>query len=575
MTVGGNVGGLKPDQKRRLERLASRRVPPDEVISNPLANDMAALSREIRRQVGLLIWRDGTIAAVLVGNEHEILIPNISHLRFGKGPLRGVRWVHTHLKNEPLTADDFTDLALLGFDLVAAIGVLPTGAAGLLHVSHLLPENPEGKRYTTLPAAPVHLWRLPLQPFLDALSTEMEAPTATRVVDDGRERAILIGATLQPSGEQERALDELSDLATSARIVPIGRVIQRLKSAHPKYLLGHGKLKETIIAAVQQRADLLIFEPSLTPLQVREIGALTEMKVLDRTQLILDIFAQRAKTREAKVQVELAQLRHRLPLLSARSTSLSRLSGGIGGRGPGETRLEIDLRRARDRIARLEREHELLSQARARRREQRVDRQTPIVSIVGYTNAGKSTLLNALTHSQISTGDLLFETLETTTRRLRFPREREVVLTDTVGFIQSLPKELLGAFRATLDELKDAHLLIHLVNASHPEFVSQMMAVEQILTDLELASTPRLLVFNKQDQIGPERAAALAAHHNAIAISAIEPATLLPLLRAIEAHLWQGNSHRVSGFAGRMPAPQVGQASCLPSFGQPQRVTKT
>ena len=540
MTAGGNIAGLKPDQKRRLARLAGRRVPPDEVISRNLANDMAALSLEIARQIGLLIWREGTIASVLVGSEHQILIPDIAHLRSGKGPLRGVRWVHTHLKNEPLTADDFTDLALLGFDLVAAIGVLPTGAAGLLHVGHLLPQNPEGERYTTLPAAPVHAWSLPLRPFLVALSAEMEAQSAARLVDGGRARAILISASTQPRGDQERALDELSDLATSAQIVPICRVTQRLKSVHPKYLLGQGKLKATIMTALQQRADLLVFEQSLTPLQVREIGALTEMKVLDRTQLILDIFAQRAKTREAKVQVELAQLRHRLPLLSARSTALSRLTGGIGGRGPGETRLEIDLRRARDRIVRLEREHELLSQARARRRTRRVDRQTPIVSIVGYTNAGKSTLLNALTHSHISTGDQLFETLETTTRRLRFPREREVVLTDTVGFIQALPKELLGAFRATLDELKDAHLLIHLVNADHPEFESQIAAVERILTDLALSDTPRLLVFNKQDRIGLERAAALAARYNALSISAIDLETVTPLLLAIETHLWPG-----------------------------------
>ena len=538
MNVHGKTAGLKALQVKRLERLALRRVRTDVVVPLDLATAMAALSREIGRQIGLLIGREGTVYSVLIGDEREILIPDIAHLRFGKTALRGVRWVHTHLKGEPLTRDDLTDLALLRFDLVAALTVLADGALGPIHAAHLLPPNPDGKIYALLPPISAHQFHLPFGAFLRALEAEFDAQPIARTVADRNERAILISASRRPRLDQEASLNELADLARAARLSPIDRVIQRPSAPHPKYLIGQGKLKEVIMTALQHRADLLIFDQQLTPLQVREIGAMTEMKTLDRTQLILDIFAQRAKTREAKVQVELAQLKYRLPRLSERSTALSRLTGGIGGRGPGETRLEIDLRRARQRITRLEQEHEALSRARARRRTQRVDRRVPILSIVGYTNAGKSTLLNALTASDISTGDALFETLETTTRRLRFPREREVILTDTVGFIRALPTDLLGAFRSTLDELRDAHLLIHLADGSNPCVAEQIEAVETLLSDLELNEIPRLLVFNKNDRCAPETREALCARYNAISISAMCPETFGPLLAVIESRVW-------------------------------------
>lgn len=294
--------------------------------------------------------------------------------------------------------------------------------------------------------------------------------------------------------------------------------------------------------AIQQQADLLIFDQNLSPLQVKTIGEVTEMKILDRTQLILDIFAQRAHSREAKVQVELAQLRYRLPRLSARSTALSRLTGGIGGRGPGETRLEIDRRRARDRIARLEREHQSLAEARVRRRRLRSQNSLPILSIVGYTNAGKSTLLNQLSKSDVMTEDLLFATLDTTTRRLRFPRERELIITDTVGFIQALPPDLMAAFRSTLDELRDAHLLIHLVDISNARFEQQIETVNKILEELGLSDTPCLLVFNKIDRIDDETAMILKTHYNALPVSALKRESLGPLLAAIEQILWEGTT---------------------------------
>jgi len=293
-----------------------------------------------------------------------------------------------------------------------------------------------------------------------------------------------------------------------------------------------------VIEAMRSGAGLLIFDQNLSPGQVRSISALTEIKVIDRTQLILDIFAKRAHTLDGKVQVELAQLKYLLPHLTGKGTAMSRLMGGIGGRGPGETKLEMDRRRIRDRIARLEKELKGLSRGRMQRRSLRAGAAIPIISIVGYTNAGKSTLLNVLTGSATFTENLLFATLDTATRRLRFPREREVIITDTVGFIRDLPESLFGAFKATLEELEDASLLLHLVDLSHPRFEAQIEAVEKILRELQLHDKPKLLVFNKIDQVPPEEVAPLCRRFGAIPISARDRASLQPLLEELESRFW-------------------------------------
>ena len=536
----GNTHGLKAHHIKRLEQIGRRKLKADQVVPPEVARLLTTLSFEIGRQIGILVGRDGTVYTVLIGNEHEILIPDLADLRFGKRALRGIRLVHTHLKNEPLSEDDLTDLALLRLDVISAIGVLPDGLPGTVYIAHLLPPNREEKVYEIHPPVSIHQFHFPLTPFLSALEAEFDSGQRTRQVGK-TERAIQVSASTQPRIDQVASIEELGELARSARLTPIDQVTQRPKSLHPKYLLGQGKLKEVIMKALQEQAALLIFDQTLTPLQLKAIGEVTEMRVLDRTQLILDIFAQRAQTREAKVQVELAQLRYRLPRLAERSTALSRLTGGIGGRGPGETRLEVDRRRTRDRIGRLERELESLAEARARRRVKRVDQQIPILSIVGYTNAGKSTLLNTLTRSSVQTENLLFATLDTSTRRLRFPREREVIITDTVGFIQSLPPDLLGAFRSTLDELGDAHLLIHLVDISNPRFEQHIATVQEILTELELDATPQLLVFNKKDKLDPENVKALCERYEAIAVSALRPETLGTLMAAIEERLWKEN----------------------------------
>lgn len=495
-----------------------------------MARACTELSQELRCQLGLLINRRGLIEQVIVGNGHELVLNDLSRLRLGNRLLRGVRLIHTHLHNEPLSQDDVTDLALLRLDLIAAIGVGANGLPADVQVAHLLPPNPQGRVFDVMPVAPFYAFDLDCQKFVEALEAELTRGKASHEVKAGHETAILISASKQSRADQEERLEELADLVRSDGITVLGTVVQRTPEIHPKYLLGSGKLKEIVIMALHRSADLLIFDQDLAPAQVRAIADLTEMKVIDRTQLILDIFARRAHSREGKVQVELAQLRYLLPRLSGKSTALSRLGGGIGGRGPGETKLETDRRRVRDRIGRLERELAHLTRHRDQRRARRVRHMVPIISIVGYTNAGKSTLLNALTDSTVPAQDRPFETLDTSSRRLRFPHEQDVIITDTVGFIRDLPQALVGAFRTTLEELRDADFLLHLVDASAKDPSAQIKAVETILAQLDLADIPHVLVFNKCDRLSDREAEILCRRYGAIGISALQPSTLAPLV---------------------------------------------
>lgn len=538
-TLHGHLTGLKAGQTQRLSHLYRRRIPPDKVITPELARTLTELSRDIGRQIGLIVTRRGDIYAVIVGKDREIMIPDLSKFRAGRFRLRGVRCLHTHLDDSPLTQDDFTDLALLRLDLIAAIGVLENGLPGHCYLAHLLPPNPEAKTWEVHPAIWTHQLDLDCQSFVSTIEEELARHQTAYDVKDKRERTILASASTRNRLDQEESMEELAELARTDQLVVVDVVTQRPKTLHPKYLMGAGKIKELIMKAYQLGADLLVFDQNLTPLQVKAIGEITEMKVIDRTQLILDIFARRAHSRDGKVQVELAQLKYRLPRLSERSTALSRLTGGIGGRGPGETRLEVDRRRARDRISRLEKEIQMLGRARTERRSMRVKSKIPIVSIVGYTNAGKSTLLNALTHSEVLTDDLLFATLDTTSRRLRFPREREVIITDTVGFIRELPEDLMGAFAPTLDELRDAHLLLHVVDIGNPRFELQIEDVVKLLTRLGLDGIPRLVVFNKEDRIDPQIVKDVCRRHDAVSISALHPETLPKLLAILEDRLFK------------------------------------
>jgi GTP-binding protein HflX len=292
--------------------------------------------------------------------------------------------------------------------------------------------------------------------------------------------------------------------------------------------------------------DLIIFDQNLTPGQSATISDLTELRVVDRTQLILDIFAQRAHTVDGKIQVELAQLKYLLPRLARKTLALSRLTGGIGGRGPGETKLEIDRRRVAERIHLLEKELEKLSRRREQRRSRRAKAGIPVLSIIGYTNAGKSTLFNLLTQSHFQVEDKLFSTLDTATRRLRVPPLHQVVVTDTVGFIKDLPKDLMGAFQPTFDELKESDLLIHLIDISAPHFSEQIEAVEKTLFELNLNAIPRLRVFNKEDKLNRGEGEIICKKYGGVSISAFHPESLEKFFQAIDRRLWE-ESHSMAG----------------------------
>jgi GTP-binding protein HflX len=524
-----------------LERLYRRRMPPAMVITPEAARALSEASAGIGRQVGLIIDRAGSVRNVLIGTNKDILIPDLSDHRLGGRRLRGVRFIHTHLKEQPLNQEDLTDLALLRLDMIAALAVRPDGLPGNISIAHLLPPNPDERMYEVLAPRPVQSVDLDAGAVIADIEREMErAQTALEV--SKKDRAILVSVSKRSRHEQEESVEELKELARSDGITVLDTVVQRPHDINPRYLLGEGKLKELIIRSQQLGADLIVFDQNLSPAQVKSIGDITEMRVIDRTQLILDIFARRAHSGDGKVQVELAQLKYRLPRLSERSTALSRLTGGIGGRGPGETRLEIDMRRARDKIRRLEKQLDALGKARDQRRERRVRSQIPIVSIAGYANAGKSTLFNALTKSEVTAENLLFATLDTATRRLRFPRDREVVITDTVGFIKDLPKDLLGAFRATLDEMQDADLILHVVDIGNPRFEQQMESVNNLIREIGLEHIPQLVVFNKVDLVNPLWAKAIASRFKGVVCAAIKQDTFGDLLREIEKRVWEENS---------------------------------
>ena len=481
-----------------------------------------------------MINRRGDIVYVVVGSDHSLLIPDLSDTRGGKGRLRGLRLVHTHLKDEPLNEEDKMDLALLRLDLITAVSLDKNGQARRLHTAHLLPENPAGREWQVLDPEPVGQSQVEVQGLVRSLEEEWGRKLPARKIREGGERAILISVTSQPKSAAQESLEELRELAVSAGLEVVETVVQSRKDLQPKFLMSKDRLTSLSIRALQLGAGLLVFDQELNPSQVRSLTEFSDLKVIDRTQLILDIFAQRARTREGKIQVEMAQLKYILPRLVGRDDSLSRLTGGIGGRGPGETRLEIDRRRVRERIHRLQRDLEAIRAQRKQRRVKRERKGVPVVSIVGYTNAGKSTLLNTLTRSRLTAEDRYFATLDPTSRRLRLPREREVIVTDTVGFIKNLPKDLLTAFRATLEELEEADLLLQVIDLSHPRFEDQMETVARLLEDLGLSRIPTLLVFNKGDLVSREFAERVTQRFEAVAVSALDPKSLEPLLTRLE-----------------------------------------
>jgi GTP-binding protein HflX len=489
--------------------------------------------------VGVLVDRRGAVSHVMVGDASSIQLPDWGRLRAGAGRLRGLRCIHTHLGDEGLTRDDLADLALLRLDAMVAIATGEDGLPGLAYAAALVPANEDGAALQHLDPAPPARLDLDFAAWVRALEEEFARSDRTRRVAEG-ERAILVAVDVSRSrGDAEASLDELRELARSAGVEVVDVVSQRRPSVDPRFLVGEGRLQDLMVRAVQADVDLVIFDQNLTPAQARNLGERLDLRVVDRTQLILDIFAQHAKSRDGKLQVELAQLEYRLPRLAQSDPSLSRLGAGIGGRGPGEQKLEIDRRRVRDRIARLERGLDGLRREREGRRKRRGRRGLPILSIVGYTNAGKSTLLRALTKTAVHVEDRMFATLDPASRRLRFPREREVIVTDTVGFIRDLPRDLVAAFRATLEELEDADLLLHVVDAAAPDLERRIAAVRRVIEEIGVGGTPELLVFNQIDRLPAGAGRALADRFGAAAVSALHATGLADLLAAVEERLWE------------------------------------
>jgi GTP-binding protein HflX len=476
---------------------------------------------------------------VIIGDQKAITIPDLSRYRTGILRLRGLRLIHTHLQGEPLTQEDLTDLALLRLDMIVALTMNGSGYPELVYLAHLLPDNPEKKVWAIDPPSPIGQLDIDFLKWIQSLEDQFQRGQRSIALRGSTEKAILLSVSRENRESLESSMEELKELAKSSGVFVVDAIIQRPQQISPTTLMGGGKLKELLVKCMQLGVDLIIFDQNLTPGQMASISDRTELRVLDRTQLILDIFSQRAHTLDGKIQVELAQLKYLLPRLAKKTLAFSRLTGGIGGRGPGETKLEIDRRRVRDRINLLEKALEKLGRRRQQRRARRTRTGIPILSIIGYTNAGKSTLFNLLTESQFQVEDRLFSTLDTATRRLRFPKDHEVVITDTVGFIKDLPKDLMGAFRPTFDELQESDLLIHLIEVSNPRFQEQIEAVEKTLFELKLDHIPILRVFNKEDKLSREEVEAICQKYDGVSITALRPDSLGKCFVALERKLWE------------------------------------
>ena len=559
-TIYGNTSGLAPSATKTLERIYRRKIPLDAITTPELTRALADASKETGRQVGALVHRSGEVDFVIVGDATKLMLPDIGRLRAAEGRFRALRLVHTHLFGEEMSRDDFVDLVRLRLDMVAAIQLTPEGEPRSIQYAYNIPPSPQKRGTVVAEEAGVIAPNAPSLPYISvgpvpmnkaaidfgslmrSLEDEFSRLSRGRVnaAKDGRVILVHVGEKSRHGAlaRAEESLRELAELARTAGVEVVDTILQLRDRIDPRQVLGKGKLDEVVLRAAELGAEILVFDQNLTPTQAATISKHSDLKVIDRTQLILDIFAQRAESSDGKLQVELAQLKYTLPRLGLKDDSLSRLTGGIGGRGPGETKLEIGRRRARERVSHLEAQLRKLVQQRAQRRRKRSRLRVPIVSIVGYTNAGKSTLLNTLTMADVLAEDKLFATLDPRSRRLRFPEEREVIITDTVGFIRELPKDLFAAFRATFEEVADADLILHVVDASDPSSAQHIATTEDLLAELGLADIPRIMVYNKVDRLDAGTARRLTlGRTDVVLVSATRRETTGPLLERIAERL--------------------------------------
>ncbi len=551
--VKGNIKGLAPSELKAVRKLFQRSVDAEEIVSLELAREIYGLAERLRRRVGVLIDRQGRIVEVALGTKDILYIPDLGRYRLGRGRLRNLRLVFSDLSNNSEEAtipyDIFTDLERLRFDAVVSVRSLSRRNRVAITYAYLIPAR-GGESATTLSEVVPDLaaYDLDFRALMDSVESSLAAEVQQLSAGDTI-GAVVVGVYDHPDDDPQASQAEVRELARTAGVKILDSVVQKRK-ADPKTFIGSGKLEELVIRCIRLGADLLIFDTELKPSQWRAITNSTEMKVIDRSMLILDIFAQRAQSSEGRLQVELAQLRYNLPRLVEKDAGLSRLSGGIGGRGPGETKLEIGRRRIRDRISDLERRIEKVRSSRDFRRTRRRENQLQLVSVVGYTNVGKSTLFNLLTGSTVVAENKLFATLDPSQRRLFVPfrdpltsasqNGRTVILSDTVGFIRKLPQELETAFRATLEELYEATLLVHVVDAADPDALGKYRAVRRILDQMELSNLPELVVLNKIDRATEATLQPLQNELGGVLVSATQRQGIGGLLAEIDERLVAG-----------------------------------
>jgi GTP-binding protein HflX len=541
---------LKTNQVKRLSNLYRRKLAPEAPVGAELARAMAELSVELRKSVSVLVDRRGRVVTVAVGDAQDTPLPPLAGE--AESRLYGLRLIHTHLKSGGLSSGDLSTLFLNRLDAVVAVDVDVNGQGdftlGQAHLAQVAP--PTSSEEDWIIERPMSIRELEGHNMLELIRSLEEELTrsikAREVRRSSQERAVIIGLNTGESlFESESRLEELAELTRSAGATVAHRSMQHRSAPDPRTLIGRGKLQELVSKAYHEDADILIFDRELNPAQAREIEEETKLKVLDRTQLILDIFAQNARGREAQVQVELAQLQYQLTRLAGRGRTMSRLGGGIGTRGPGETKLEVDRRRIRDRIVALEEAVNEISKRREESRKSRTRSETPVIALVGYTNAGKSTLFNTLSKSDVLSKNKLFATLRPTTREGWLPALGEwggkALFTDTVGFIRDLPDELVNAFRATLEELHDADILLHVVDGATPGAPDRVDAVNRILDDLKI-EVPRKVVLNKADLADKDTLRQLQERYEALAVSAVTEQGLNDL-KALLAKLIEEPAH--------------------------------
>jgi GTP-binding protein HflX len=537
--IHGNLQGIKTSQLKQLQQLYQQRLPSDRITTAEFAQRLAAVSTELGQSVCAYLNRRGQVIRVGVGSPRQTRIPPLELPRYGAERLSGIRCIATQLKSEPPSETTLTVMAMQRLDALVVLELTGTGferrgggATGYIsaaYLAHLVP-HPEAN-WTVTPALSVDtIAEQDFSSLIEGLEEEFRREFVARQVDQDHDRVLVVGLHTEKihARQFQDGLEELARLIETAGGEVLQTLTQKRSHPHPRTVVGEGKVQEIARSVQTVGANLVVFDRDLSPAQARNLETEIGLRVVDRTEVILDIFAQRAQSGAGKLQVELAQLEYRLPRLTGRGQEMSRLGGGIGTRGPGETKLETERRSIQQRITRLQKEVTQLQAHRARMRQRRQHEEVPSIAVVGYTNAGKSTLLNILTNAEVYTADQLFATLDPTTRRTVVPNAitqepMSVLLTDTVGFIHALPPSLVDAFRATLEEVTEATALVHLVDLSHPAWQSQIRSVMTILSEMAIAPGPSLLVFNKIDQIdGDTLSLAKEEHPQALFISASE-----------------------------------------------------